>query len=83
MFPIELIGDFVVVRPDSIQEYRVLLPDWKKSLSGRVVALGPEVKEILRGDRVSFGAAVGMDATLGGEEIRILKEENLDFIYEA
>jgi co-chaperonin GroES (HSP10) len=84
MFPINLIGELIAVRPDEAKfsENGIRLPDWKRSLSGSILAAGPEVRNVVRGDRVSFGAAVGMDSILNGQEIRILKERDLDFIYE-
>jgi hypothetical protein len=79
-FPINLIGELVAVRPDPA-EAEILLPDWKRSLHGIVLARGPEVREVSKGTKVSFGAAVGMDSTFNGQPVRILKEQDLDFIY--
>ncbi len=80
-FPIKLIGDLIAVRPNS-PESGVLLPDWKRALNGKVLAVGPEVREAKCGDTVSFGAAVGMDSVFNSTTIRILKEQDLDFVYE-
>jgi len=90
-FPINLIGELVAVRfedtPGSkgteLYGKRVLLPDWKRSLTGTVLAAGSDVKEAVKGVRVTFGAAVGMDSVFNGQSIRILKESDLDFVYEA
>lgn len=79
-FPINLLGELVAVRPDPA-EAEILLPDWKRSLHGTVLAGGPEVREVSKGARVSFGAAVGMDSIFNGQPVRILKEQDLDFIY--
>jgi hypothetical protein len=81
-FPINLIGELVAVRPNP-PENTVRLPDWKRALNGTVLAVGPEVRSIESGDTVYFGAAVGMDSVLSGQTIRLLKEQDLDFIYEA
>jgi co-chaperonin GroES (HSP10) len=81
-FPINLIGELLVVKPDPITG-PIKLPDWKRSLSGIVVSTGPKVNSIKSGDRVSFGAAVGMDSVYSGQEVRILKEQDIDFVYEA
>lgn len=83
-FPINLIGELVAIRLDNagLSESRVLLPDWRRCLSGKVLATGSEVREVFIDDRVSFGAAVGMDSLLSGQEIRIMKEKDIDFIYE-
>lgn len=89
-FPINLLGELVAVRIEDIPGSRgtelygkrVLLPDWKRSLSGTTIAVGPEVVAVDEGSRVSFGAAVGVDSTISGVSIRILKEQDLDFVFE-
>lgn len=81
-FPINLLGELVAVQPEN-PKLDVLLPDWKRSLSGVVLSVGPDCKTVQNGVRVSFGAAVGMDSVLNGAAIRILKEQDLDFVYEA
>lgn len=80
-FPINLIGELLIVRTET-PTGTVRLPDWKRSLSGEVISIGPRVLEVRSGDRVSFGAAVGMDSVYSGQEVRILKEKDLDFVYE-
>jgi co-chaperonin GroES (HSP10) len=59
----------------------VLLPDWKRSLPGTVFAIGPSVRVVSEGDLVYFGAAKGMDAVYDGKNIRIMKEDDIDFVY--
>jgi co-chaperonin GroES (HSP10) len=81
-FPINLIGELLVVKPEPIQG-PIRLPDWKRSLSGIVLAVGPQVRGLSVGAKVFFGAAVGMDSVYAGQEIRILKEQDIDFVYEA
>jgi 2-keto-3-deoxy-galactonokinase len=69
MFPINLLGELVAVRLDSGQQLeRILLPDWKRSLSGVLLGTGPDVRE-------------AKDSVLSGEAIRILKEQDLDLVY--
>jgi co-chaperonin GroES (HSP10) len=80
-FPINLIGELVAVQPNPA-ESRISLPDWKRALNGKILAVGPEVQSAKCGDTVYFGAAVGMDSVFSGQEIRILKEQDIDFIYE-
>lgn len=80
-FPINLLGELVAVRLD-LPKGVVVLPDWKRSLSGVVLAAGPDAY-ISPGALVSFGAAVGMDSVFNGQPIRVLKEQDLDFVYEA
>ncbi len=81
-FPINLIGELIAVTIDPVPG-TVRLPDWKRALKGTVIARGPDVRDVLEGQTVYFGAAVGMDSVLAGQDIRILKESNLDFVYEA
>ena len=81
-FPINLVGELVAVKVDT-PEGAVRLPDWKRNLSGEVIAHGPGCsKDVVLSSRIAFGAAVGMDSVLNGQEIRILKEQDIDFIYE-
>jgi hypothetical protein len=81
-FPINLVGELLAVKINHPSTEAVLLPDWKRSLSGVVIATGSDVKGVNDGDLVYFGAAVGMDSVLSGQDIRILKERDLDFVYE-
>lgn len=80
-FPIKLIGELVAVKFEDVGG-NIRLPDWKRSMSGTVLSVGPECKSVKDGVRVSFGAAVGMDSVINGESIRIMKEQDLDFVYE-
>lgn len=80
-FPLNLIGELLAVRVDDLKSERISLPDWKRALSGTVLAKGPECRDVNIESKVYFGAAVGMDSVLNGQEIRILKERDLDFIY--
>ena len=80
-FPINLIGELLAVKIEPAKA-EILLPDWKRSLRGTIISVGQEVVSVRPGDSVSFGAAVGMDSVLAGKEVRILKERDLDFVYE-
>jgi len=80
-FPINLIGELLVVTPEYDQG-PIRLPDWKRSLKGTVIARGPNARNVSEGQIVSFGAAVGMDSVFAGQEVRILKEQDLDFVYD-
>ena len=79
-FPINLIGELIAVTFEPVQG-TVRLPDWKRSLKGTVIARGSDVRDVSEGQVVSFGAAVGMDSVFAGKEVRILKEQDLDFVY--
>lgn len=80
MFPLKLIGELIAVRIEEITG-TIRLPDWKRSLSGIVIARGSQAKEVQEGDRVFFGAAVGMDSVYNGTDVRILKQDDVDFIH--
>lgn len=81
-FPLNLIGELIAVTFEPVHG-AIRLPDWKRSLKGTVIARGSDVQHVSEGSIVSFGAAVGMDSSYAGQEIRILKEQDLDFVYEA
>lgn len=81
-FPINLIGELIAVATED-PSGTIRLPDWKRSLQGTVIARGSDVRDVSEGQTVSFGAAVGMDSVFAGQAVRILKESDLDFIYEA
>lgn len=75
-FSMLLLADLVAVLPDSVRPAGpILLPDWSRSLTGSVLACGPDCKELKRGDRVQFGAASGMESVFSGAAIRIMSEE--------
>jgi co-chaperonin GroES (HSP10) len=79
-FPMQLLGELVAVLPEPAAKTKVILPDWQKSLFGRVLAFGPEAKDVKIGDKVNFGAATGMESVLDGAAIRIMRESEIDFI---
>jgi len=81
-FPLNLIGELVAVKFDE-EKGNIKLPDWKRSFTGTIIAVGPGCREVLPGMQTAFGAAVGMDARIAGSSIRILKEQDLDLVYEA
>lgn len=83
-FPINLIGELVAIAPESTSgTEHIRLPDWKRQLKGTVVARGPDCNFISEGQVVGFGAAVGMDSVFAGQDLRIMKEQDIDFVYEA
>jgi hypothetical protein len=80
-FPIELLDELVAV--EYVEDKSpIRLPDWKRSLEGRILAIGPSVKEVAVRDKVTFGAAKGMEAVFSGIPIRLLKEQDLDMVLE-
>ena len=67
------------------------MPDWKRELKGRVVATGPgrplyhgghAPMQTEVGDRVTFGAAKGMEAVRNGRQLRILRDSDIDAVLE-
>jgi co-chaperonin GroES (HSP10) len=75
-FTMQLLGDLVAVLPASTRQVgAIILPDWQRSLTGSVLACGPDCTELKVGDKVQFGAASGMDSVFDGAAIRIMSEE--------
>ena len=81
-FPLRLLDDLVAIQVLDYAEIgsSIKLPDWQRSLQGKVISKGPACKDLKKGARVIFGAAVGMEATLDGKNIRIMRLENIDGI---
>jgi len=83
-FPIDLLDDLIAIRPgDPFKPTtKIRLPDWQQALRGRVLAIGPTVKDIAVDDAVMFGAAKGMESTFDGASIRIMREDDIDGLLE-
>lgn len=88
-FPGQLLGDLVVIEMEPEPRTGVILPDWKKSLRGKVLAIGAGLPlqnggigpmQCAVGDRVSFGAAKGIESVFSGATVRIMKDTDVDFI---
>jgi co-chaperonin GroES (HSP10) len=79
-FPIRLLDDLVAIQVLDYAEVgqTIKLPDWRKTLQGKVIEKGSSCKELKKGARVIFGAAVGMEASVGGKNIRIMRLEDID-----
>ena len=79
-FPLKLLDDLVAVQVLDYAEvgHKIKLPDWRKTLQGTVIDKGAGCKELKKGARVIFGAAVGMEASVEGKTIRIMRLENID-----
>lgn len=89
-FHLNLADDLVAVEYYEEVKSDIKLPDWKRSLIGRVIARGPGEllpngilgpMQVEVGDKVSFGAAVGMEAVASGYPVRIMKDRDIDFVY--
>jgi chaperonin GroES len=84
------LGDRVLVRPFTEEVLRqsqgkkpkinIILPDAmkeEKSAQGEVLAVGPETKGVKKGDTVFFSKYAYDQIETGGEELYLLKEENV------
>jgi co-chaperonin GroES (HSP10) len=77
-FTHRLLGDLVMVLPESTRRPSgIILPDWQRSLRGSILAVGPDAKEVKKGDTVYFGAASGMESVYDGASVRIMREKDL------
>ena len=81
-------GELIVVRYEPVKT-AVALPDWQRSLTGTVLACGPGIPlpdgrngpmQTKPGDKVCFGAAVGMESVFEGNPIRIMRDSEVDFV---
>ena len=88
---IKPLGDRIVVRPLDPQEKTksgILLPDTakEKPQEGKVIAVGTgrllddgaiKALEIKNGDRVLYGKYAGAEVSLEGDDVLILREEDI------
>lgn len=81
------LGKRVIVKRDpaktEINGFIIPKAAQQKELSGTVLAIGPEVKDTVIGDRVIFGKFDGqdIDAKYAEEDCIILNEEQIKGIY--
>jgi chaperonin GroES len=84
-----LLDDFVVVKMIDEIPSRIKLPDWQRTLRGRVVAKGPgrllyngkRTKMACRiGNRVVFAATAGMETSYAGESVRMMRDSDVDCV---
>jgi co-chaperonin GroES (HSP10) len=90
-----LLDDFIAVAliDTPASEMRIKLPDWQRTLRGRVIASGPgrmlpfgnrAPLETKIGDVVTFAATAGMDADFGvGRKVRMMKDVDVDTVEES
>lgn len=90
-FKQRLVGDLVAIQPIDPEPATILMPDWQRTLRGKVIAVGPGAPlangkiapmSVKVGDFVVFGAAAGMESVYCGEAIRIMRDENIDCVLE-
>jgi chaperonin GroES len=89
VFSQRLIGDMIAVQPETQPRGKILLPDWQRTLRGKVIAIGPGAPlyngkvapiQCAVGDTVIFGAATGMESQYKGALIRIMKDTDADAV---
>jgi chaperonin GroES len=83
----ELFDDMIMVTPDEANlAKRIVLPKWSKGLQGTVINAGPGMMlpdgkripmEVKVGDKVSFGAATGMESVFKGMAVRMMRQTDL------
>lgn len=97
MSSIRPLGDKIVVKrtePESVTKGGIVIPDnaHEKSVEGLVVAVGPgaflengdrRAIDVKKGDRVVFGKYAGTEVKVAGEELLILREEDLMGVIEG
>lgn len=88
-FAIELLDDLVAVLLDEPDAGPVKLPDWQRCLSGRIIGVGPgrplengsrAPMSVAEKDKVSFGAAVGVESMYNGHRIRVMRDKDIDMV---
>jgi chaperonin GroES len=86
IFEQELMGDLIAVLMEDPDPSVIQLPDWQRSLRGKVVAVGPgeplpgggsKPMETKVGDAIVFTATAGMESGYKGESIRIMRDEDV------
>lgn len=92
IFTQRLIGDMVAVEPETQPKGKIQLPDWQRTLRGKVVAVGPGLPlsngkfaplYCSVGDTVIFGAAVGMESQYQGALLRVMHDTDVDAVVES
>jgi len=86
------VADLIVVEMDDAAPGTIKLPDWARTLSGTVVAVGPGAPipggtdtapmQTKVGDRVIFGAAAGMDSVYKNRAVRVMRDSDVDMVVE-
>jgi co-chaperonin GroES (HSP10) len=87
-----LVGELIAVQPIDPKPSKILLPDWQRTLRGKVLAVGPgeplpeggcTPMQTKVGDYILFGAATGMESSYGGIDIRIMRDRDADAVLEG
>jgi chaperonin GroES len=80
--PISPLSDYVVAMQEAAETKTasgLYLPEAakEKPKTSKVVAVGPEVKQVKVGDRIIYGGYSNTDVKVGSEEYQLIKEENI------
>jgi chaperonin GroES len=90
-FKQRLLDDLIVVKLGDETKSAIAHVDWKRTLRGRVIAMGPgkmlpygERAPMMCkvGDYVTFGATAGMDTVYDGVAVRMMKDVDVDAVLE-
>lgn len=83
----KLLDDMLIVECDEPNAAkRIVLPLWSKGLQGTVLEAGPGEllangkrveMDVKVGDKVSFGAATGMESVYKSRSIRMMRQKDL------
>ncbi len=87
----QLMGDLVAIElsEEPAAKGRIKLPDWQRTLHGRVIGVGPgriraggeRVPMTCRvGEKVGFAATAGMESVYDGKLIRIMHDSDVDYV---
>jgi chaperonin GroES len=89
-FSQRLLDDFVVVEMAEPEQATIKLPNWKRTLRGKVVAVGPgkllysgerAPTAAALGDTVVFAATAGMDSSYGiHTNVRLMRDQDVDAV---
>ena len=76
-------ADWLVLEPDAVEEVReteggLMLPDSARPRmvprTGTVLAVGPDVKRTMSGERVIFSAYAGTEIEMAGRTVRAMQD---------
>lgn len=80
------LADFVVIeRDDVVTKIGSLLlhsGSLERPQTGTVVSVGPDVTEVVSGDRVFYSNRAGAEYTINEAKVFILKEENIIGVFD-
>lgn len=80
--PLQPLGDYVVAQAEEAQTKTasgIYLPEnaQEKPKTAKVVAVGPNAKQLKAGDKIVYKSYSTTDVKVGGEEYILVKEEDV------